>query len=69
MMYNMILQLKFVLRHQDTIPYCKVSRWGRKSVMQPLQFHIMMVAGLFKPSTMSGVGEGQELLINGVDVV
>lgn len=68
-MYDMILQSKFVLRHQDMIPYSKGPRWGRWNKIQPSQFYIVMVAGLVNPSTISRVGEGQELLIKGVDIV
>lgn len=38
-------------------------------MMQLLQFYIVMVAGLVNLSMISRVGEGQELLIKGVDIV
>lgn len=38
-------------------------------MMQPLQFYIIMVAGLFNLSTTSRIDEGHDLLIKGMDVL
>ena len=38
-------------------------------MMQPVQFYIIMVAGLFNLSTTSRIDEGHDLLIKGMDVL